>query len=180
MVDSTKTAGDAGTLNKTALDALRSANRVEFRHENGMSHILASAETGAPSRDPPAAGEGLRVPCQARIADYEMRGGVRAHPHKTQIDNYTALTGINYTQDEDGLWQTITRLLKVGDDITLLWERGSLTTRTMKAAGFHGDALYLLVKRGNKRFRFLLDTSCGVENEARMVRRVDRSAAANR
>ena len=90
--------------------------------------------------------------------------------YRDDLKGYTAFAWFSQAQYADCTWQTIASILKVGDELTLYWQRGGLSHQTMRDAGLHGDALYLRVRRGDKRLVFLIDTYCGQDNTARMVR----------
>jgi hypothetical protein len=78
-----------------------------------------------------------------------------------------------HTSRFDNSIQTIFSCLKVGDTIKLSWQRDAMTNGYMEKHDLHGDALYLIVNRGegknSKRLEFLVATSCCEDNSARMI-----------
>jgi hypothetical protein len=80
-------------------------------------------------------------------------------------------------------WQTVAHFLKAGDVITLAWSADGIANGYLRGAKvaqgnehgagmfLHGDTLRLKIKRGDKRFAFLIDVSCCPDNSARMIRR---------
>jgi len=164
-------AADSIALDKLARAALRQADRISFHHTDGTSLIRATKEHKPTERDPFAPREtDITVPCKARITDYDCGGCLGTDVYRDDLKGYTGFAWFSQAQYADCTWQTIASILKVGDELTLYWQRCGLSHQTMRDAGLHGDALYLRVRRGDKRLVFLIDTYCGQDNTARMVR----------
>lgn len=67
-------------------------------------------------------------------------------------------------------WQSITSLMREGDNLTLSWGADAATTLALRDAGFHGDVLRIRITRGDDvRFSFDLATSVCEANTARMI-----------
>ena len=174
MTDPKTCVGDADSvaLDKLALAALRKADRISFHHTDGKSVIRATKENKPSERDPFALRETvITVSCEARITDYDRGAGLGTEVYRgDDLKRYTAFGWLSHAQSADCTWQTTASILKTGDELTLYWQRGGLSTQGMREAGLHGDALYLRIRRGDKRLVFLIDTYCGHDNTVRMVR----------
>jgi hypothetical protein len=169
--DSTVSSTGTIVLDKMALAALRMADTISFHHTDGNSLIRATKEAKVTERNPFAARETfIAVPCNARISDYEREAGEGTETYGERLKNYTAFAWQSHAQSMDDPWQTIASSLQVGDELTLHWLRGGFSTVAMKSVNLHCDALYLRVRRGNKRLTFLVEFYCGEDNTARMVR----------
>ena len=171
MLDSTEGRADSIALDKVALAALRQAATISFHHTDGKSLIRATKEHQPNERDPFAPRETtITVPCDARISDHDRGPGLGTDASRDDLKRYAAFAWLNHAQSADCTWQTVASVLKVGDELTLHWQRGGLSTQAMRDVGLHGDALYLRVRRGDRRLTFLIDTYYGHDNTARMVR----------
>jgi len=94
--------------------------------------------------------------------------------------NHLACFEMFHTSRFNEEWMTIASFVKVGDEITLEWYRDAKSNgyceRTTVQSGpgcgmeLHGDALYLKIRRGDKRFSFLVSVSICPDNTARMIR----------
>ena len=158
-------------LDKMALAALRKADTISFHHADGKSLIRASKKHKPTGRDPFAPSETtVTVSCNAAITDYDRGGCWGTDAYRDDLKCYAAFAWYSHAQYADCTWQTIATVLRAGDELTLYWQRGGLTNQGMRDAGFHGDALYVRVRRADKRLTFLIDTYCGHDNTARMVR----------
>ena len=156
--------------------ALRKAETLSFHHhaKNNASFIRATKRyregewrQSSPFRTSEDAY--LEIPCAWRLTDY-TRGDENKIPYGS--DQFNAFEMIHAAQSERA-WSTTASLLRVGDKLTLLWERGGWTTEAMEKATphFFGDTLHLQVDRGDKRLCFHVRTSICEDNSARMVRR---------
>ena len=66
-------------------------------------------------------------------------------------------------------WQTIVKLLRVGDEITLVWVSAN-NNQYVTEAGLFNDELRMRVQRGKTRLTFNVDHSICADNTARMIR----------
>lgn len=98
---------------------------------------------------------------------------------KTIIIELTASNSITFKQFDafsmigscqfDNCYMSITKILKVGDELTLSWEKDYLTSNLLKDAGLHGDVLLLKITRENKSLTFNINQSITLNNSARMI-----------
>jgi hypothetical protein len=121
---------------------LRKCTDVTFRYDGKSSQIEAIICEGIPSV------EKTRhiIQVDSRVTTY-MGGKVSSAFEMLQACQHSPH------------WVTITKLLRAGDDLTLLWSADAWTTPSMKVAGFHGDTLDLRVERRGKIMTFRIDTS---------------------
>ena len=166
MPDSIDSIAATVVLDKMALAALRMANTVSFHHTDGKSTIRASKLLKTELNPFAPREASVTVPCNARISDYERGAKQGTEVYGEGLESYTAFAW----QSLDDPWQTIASSLKVGDELTLHWLRGGFSTVAMKSADLHCDALYLRIRRGNKRLTFLVEFYCGENTNRRMVR----------
>ena len=161
-------------LDAIQLQALRKADTVSFFHRpkpdatNETSYVSATKRAKPSGCDPFAHDVSIVIPCECRLTDYSD------YENKIAYDStaWNAFESIGSAQHE-AAWQTTASLLRVGDKLMLLWERGAFTTQHMKEATpkFFGDRLSLLVTRGEKQLTFHIDTRVCEDNSARMIRR---------
>ena len=175
MLDATSLEITIGlTLDAIKLQALRKADTVSFFHRpkpdatNETSYVSATKRAKPSGNDPFAHDVSIIIPCECRLTDYSD------YENKIAYDStaWNAFEMIHAAQSEDA-WQTTASLLRVGDKLTLMWERGAFTTAHMKEATpkFYGDRLQLRVTRGDKVLTFHVDTRVCEDNSARMIRR---------
>jgi hypothetical protein len=171
MLDAIETTG----LDAIQLQALRKADTVSFFHRpkpdatNETSYASATKRAKPSGSDPFARDVSIVIPCEWRLTDY-----TDGYENRIEYgsDAFNAFEMIHSAQHE-AAWQTTASLLRVGDKLTLLWERGAVTTQHMKEASpkFFGDRLSLLVTRGERQLTFHIDTRVCEDNSARMIRR---------
>lgn len=173
---------DQTTETKSGLDALqlaalRKASRVCFYHRpqpdatGETSYISAIKENKPSPADPFAPPETIiLIPCEWYLREYTGSDSSDRIPYNS--DQFHAFEWVSCAKSDE-CWQTTASLLRVGDKLTLRWERGGFTTQGMTEATprLYGDALRLQVRRGDKRLMFHIDTSIGENNSARMIRR---------
>jgi hypothetical protein len=172
MLDQTET--------KTGLDALqlaalRKADVVCFFHRlvpdatGETDYIDASKRAKQSATDPFSHETHVIIPCDYRLSDYG-RGDDKI-PYKSP-DKWHAFESVSSAQYSDE-WRTIASLLRVGDKLTLHWQRGAFTTESHANATphFYGDGLSLIVARGEKSLAFHVHMSVCENNTARMIRR---------
>lgn len=162
-------------LDATQVHALRKASRVCFYHRpkpdaSGETSYIAAIKEHKPNPlDPFAPRETcILIPCDWTLREYTR--GEDAIGYRS--DQFNAFEWV-YIAQYDEAWQTTASLLRTGDKLTLHWARGGFTTQAMENANphFFGDALYLVVQRGEKRLTFHVANSVCENNTARMIRR---------
>jgi hypothetical protein len=155
-------------LDAIQLAALRKATTVSFHNHAddrpntlGRSYIRASKAHDRTAADPFAPREtSIEMQCQATVHDYEK-------PNTWKPD-FEAFAWVSSARIEEA-WQTIASLLRVGDDLTLAWEAGALSSPFLVDKGLIGDRVRLVVQRGKTRLVFALDEQIG-ESRYRMVK----------
>jgi hypothetical protein len=172
---------DATTETKTGLDAiqlaaLRKADTVCFFHRHvpdttGETSYICATKKNKPSPiDPFAPHEtSVIIPVEYRLRDWTRE---QADKIPYNSEDWKAFEWIGSAQYHEE-WRTIVSLLRVGDKLTLHWQRGAWTNEAMQNATpkFYGDSLSLIVDRGDKVLHFHIDTSVCEDNTARMIRR---------
>lgn len=171
MLDATEKTG----LDAIQLAALRKADTVCFFHRavpdlTGETSYIGATKNHKPSASDPFAPRETHIviPCDFRLREY-TRGDDKIAYDAT---NWRAFESVMSAQfDEE--WRTVVSLLRVGDKLTLLWQRGAWTNESMKNATpqFFGDSLSLIVERAKATLQFHIDTSVCENNSARMVRK---------
>jgi hypothetical protein len=170
MLDQTETTG----LDAIQLAALRKANRVCFYHRatpdaTGLRSYIACIKTTDRTKLNPFEGETtLCFPVDYRLRDYTQ--GDDKIPYNG--DAWNAFEMIHSAQVAEE-WRTIVSLLRTGDKLTLMWDRGGWTTEAMQCASpkFYGDKLSLIVERAKATLHFHIDMHVGENNTARMIRK---------
>jgi hypothetical protein len=171
MLDATET--------KTGLDAiqvaaLRKGDTVCFFHRHvpdttgETSYICATKKHEANPIDPFGPREtSIIIPVEWRLRDYTR--GEKIPYDSADWKGFSWIGSARYHEE----WVTIASLLRVGDKLTLLWQRGGFTTEAQANATphFYGDSLSLLVERGERQLQFHIETSVSEDNTARMIRR---------
>ncbi len=158
-------------LTSLDLKALRQADTVSFHHHNGQSSIRASKRIRNPG------------PFDAPEKDYEFN--VYAEFYGKHVNGFSAETaacfamehGCNYSEE----WRTIVSFLKSGDVLSLVWsadagsnnylENSRVVEGHGKGERLYADRLYLGIKRGDKQFKFFLQSQICPDNTARMIKR---------
>lgn len=162
------------TLDAVQLAALRKADSVCFFHRpkpdttGETSYINAIKRAKQSAADPFSQDVCVQIVCEHRLTDYSDSDS--KIPYDSEAFN--AFEMIHSAQHENA-WQTTASLLRAGDKLMLIWERGAFTTQHMKEATpkFYGDRLSLLVTRGERQLTFHIDTRVCEDNSARMIRR---------
>ena len=163
-------------LDAIQLAALRKADKVCFFHRpkpdaTGETSYIDCGKRNHPNTSDPFARDETHViiPVDCRLREYTQ--GADKIPFAS--DAWNAFEWIGYAQSHDE-WRTIVALLRVGDKLTLHWQRGAWTTESMANASpaFYGDSLSLIVERAKATFHFHIDMSVCENNTARMIRKV--------
>ena len=154
------------TITKIEIAALRKADSVSFHNPpNGEAYICAIKRKEVTTANPFADDIRITVPCESRLRDYEGS-------FITSRATFTAFDMIHSAQGDDG-WQTIASLLRDGDALTLVWQRGAWSSPDLTDKGYVGDLLLLIVQRSDKRLTFAVGHYVGPRHSsARMVRNV--------
>jgi hypothetical protein len=161
-------------LDAIQLAALRKANRVCFYHRatpdaTGLRSYIAAIKTTDRTKLNPFEGEqSLCFAVDFRLREYTT--GDDKIPYNG--DAWEAFEMIHSAQATEE-WRTIVSLLRVGDKLTLLWQRGGWTTEAMQNASpkFYGDSLSLIVERAKATLQFHIDQQISENNTARMIRK---------
>ncbi len=154
-------------LDRLTLKALRTAKMVSFNH----TPTAASIRVTGPPTDNLSSVTRLEGPVTEISVDSLVRS--------CKGDNNAELMKVAYCHElmwvdcgETGMqWRTITTFLKPGDVLSLHWGRDYNTNLNMERHELHGDRLALHVKRGDKKFGFILNSQCSPNNTARMIKR---------
>jgi hypothetical protein len=155
-----------GLLYISDVQALRRAEAVVFHASDGIGLIDADLTDLAGNQPriytakeqqlfPDAADRDRRrrIDVAADIAGYD--GHRRWHDHR--LPGATALATVSGAQFDD-VWRSVAAFLRVGDIVRLHW-RADNNTDQLIARGLHRDELSILVRRGRRRWTFLLDVS---------------------
>lgn len=158
-------------LTKLDVAALRKADAICFDH-----NVRASASEDAPR------GNFIRAIKRAEPSERD--------PYATDVTHQIAVaSGVrSYADDDHGrtfvafhmihsalyspTWQTITGLLRSGDELTLAWVRKN-SNGYLDDAGLVRDELRLHVQRGTRELVFKVGESVTKDNSARLVRLAD-------
>lgn len=169
----------------TAADiaALKLADDVSMHHRDGRGYLRAHMRggyaeeprvyTAAQQRTFPQADGNDRsreMEADSDIAGYGDDDGLE---WSASIGNAKpAAFHMIHNSDHSLTWQTIVKLLRPGDEITLRWRAGN-NNGYLREAGLHADDLYLRVRRGDtaREMEFLIARSVCRDNSARMVKR---------
>ena len=152
-------------LSAMQLAALRKCSRICFTNHGKDGMIRAIKDVVATDADPFAAEGCNEIEVATLWDDY-------ASPH-VSFYGMEGFRGFEMLYNwEKSAWRTIAGLLKVGDELSLQWQRDAATTPALAAAGFHGDVVSLIVMRGGKRLFFALSTQVAPDNLARMITQV--------
>ena len=139
-------------LTKMDIKALRQADTIVFE----KNHIIGIKEL---KNDPFETERRYAVPVEYNIETYGRNIEVRNVFHM-----------INWAKG-DAVWQTISKMLKTGDEIILDWKIGWGDTDLLSKAGITEDALYLHIKRkGEVKYSFLVGTQTGRKEDGGMLR----------
>lgn len=166
----------SNVLDSTTIAALRKADDVVFRFsgagtEEAVSYIRAirRAPKATPTNPFPQEVE-VRIPCDSRITNYESE-------FPASKSAAEGLTGFALVYSYEATWTSLTKLLRPGDVLSLLWERGAYNTEATKACvpPMFGDRLSVRINRADKKghdtsLTFTVDQYFGPDNTARMIR----------
>jgi hypothetical protein len=169
----------------TAADiaALKRADDVSMHYYDGRGCLRAHLRggyaeeprvfTAAQQRTFPLAGGSDRtrdIEADTDIAGYGDDDGL--HWSASVGDAKPAAFHMIHDSDHSLTWQTIVKLLRPGDEITLRWRAGN-NNGYLREAGLHADDLHLRVRRGDtaREMEFLIARSVCQDNSARMVKR---------
>lgn len=173
MTTTTDTA--IATLTTDDVKALRKAESVVFRLHKGRYTIEAGIGKMLCDNRPYTDVERRLFPDLATGSSDRERV-LTVHGY---IDSYQ---GRRFTEDSKGFaminsahlvptWQTVARLLRAGDEITLHFLGDAHTTLALEEVGMHGDVVRLNVHRADgSTMTFEVAHSTGPDNTARMVR----------
>lgn len=162
-----------GILDPGDLQALRRADTVTVRAQDGLGSILATL----------TAPDGLRIYTTQQQRAFPDATGYQRHRHITldaeiagfdadrrwhhhTLPGAAATTIIDHAALND-VWQSIAAFLRVGDVLSLRFRADSVAD-PLAAHALHRDELYLLVRRGQKVWTLLLEVAVRPA-EARMV-----------
>jgi hypothetical protein len=170
-----KTTARTFGLDAIQLAALRKASDVCFYHRpkpdlsGESSYISANKRHRVDASNPFGGDASVIIPCEWSLREY-TRGDAKI-PFGSEAWNGFEMLHCAQSHDE---WITIASLLRVGDKLTLHWQRGGWTTESMENASpkFYGDSLSLHVERGDKRLAFHVAMQVCEDNTARMIRKV--------
>lgn len=165
------------------IKALRQANSwVLFYRPNGeegcvsglrIGHEVRLADDDAPVRLARIAKAGLwtRTYTGDHTIDFSrlIPAGI-----PSQVANYGPMptkeaVWVRTSSRFDAQLNTIIHLLRAGDRIGVYFI-GTNNAETHKAMGWVVDEVFLRIKRGDKTMEFMIDSYCGPDNTARMVR----------
>jgi len=153
-------------IDKTDLTALRKADSVCFDHnvrtsrgpERG-SYIRAIKRAPFDSTDPFEQDITHTIAVDSRAFTYD---------YASDHDNLTAF-GMLHSAQVTETWRTVVALLRVGDDVSLVWAAGN-SNGYLTEAGLHRDELRFIVKRGERTMTFHVMTDVCPNNSARMIK----------
>jgi hypothetical protein len=144
-------------LTKLDITALRSADDVRaFLHE-GNYYLRAYKRKPYGSTDPWAEDKAHQIACSGYTKNWAAE-----YASEPITSGYASLA----KWECDGIWQ----ILRAGDEITLCFNKGGITTDNHRNVGYVGDSLVIEVHRGEKVLHFLGDTYSGPDNTARICR----------
>jgi hypothetical protein len=175
IIEQTDSPTVATGIDALQLAALRKADKVCFFHRSkpdatGETSYIDCGKRHKPSPIDPFAPDETHViiPVDFRLREY-TRGDDKI---PFDCETWNAFEWIGYAQSHEE-WRTIVSLLRVGDKLTLFWQRGAWTTESMINASpaFYGDSLSLIVDRAKATLQFHIDMSVCENNSARMIRR---------
>lgn len=159
------------TLTAIDLKALKQADSVSFHHYKGESSIVARKQlkNAGPFDDRERKHEfNVHSVFQGKLSEEFI-----------EIDNVSCFESLHCSKYSEE-WQTIVAFLRIGDEITLHWyadgfkngyvEHAKMESGHCEGMKPHADALYFKIKRGEKRFSFLVAVSFCPDNTARMIR----------
>ena len=155
-------------LTSDDVKALRQADQVSFHFHQDQGSIVATKRV----KNPGPFGE------RERRHEFNVSSSFSGNKGSKPRQCFAMEHGASYSET----WQTIAQSLKAGDEVTLHWSADGERTGYLEgakvsqdntcAAGMelHADALYLQVRRGDKRLSFFLSVSICPDNTARMIR----------
>ena len=167
MLDTAKT----GALDVLQLAALRKADVVCFfhRHVPDATGETSYIDAGKRAKQNASAQDAhVIIPVPYRLREY-TQGDDKIPYNSEDWKGFESLSSAQWSEE----WKTIVSLLRVGDKLTLHWQRGAWTTESMANASpkFYGDSLSLIVERAKATLEFHVRMSVCENNTARMIRR---------
>ncbi len=169
-----------GKLTANDLKALRKADSVHFYYR-GSQVTNGAAESKACASKRIANPE----PFERSSIDWEFDLPAEHRGKGIKRDTLRASGGVSCAQFHEE-WRTVADLLKVGDELTAVWyancENNGYVDRAVigpasgsesnvgEGMGLHADCLFLLVKRGKKTMKFLIECRICPDNTARMLK----------
>lgn len=163
-----ETLADVG-LTVNDIKALKQADRISFHHVGGKAWICCTKEMRNVG------------PFDDRTRDYRIECVSTFNKNKPENPRCFAMV---YSSQWNEEWETIRVFLHKGDVLSLHWDRdgnrsgyvarSKITEKAEYGDGGYGmelhvDTLYLKIKRGEKKFSFLLEMSVCPDNSARMI-----------
>ena len=138
-------------ITKMDMKALRQADRIVFN----INKIIAIKEI---KNDPFVDEREYEIPAEYNVETYGKNIKIRKAFH-----------WIGWAKG-NAVWQTITKLLRAGDEITLNWCKGWGDNELLKNAGLTEDALYIHIRRkGQAKYSFLIGTQIVRKEDGGMI-----------
>jgi hypothetical protein len=173
---------ERGLLYISDLQALRRADSVVFHltgdgtayidaHLSTVTHPEPRIFTATEQRlfpDIDGSDRRRRIPVTAGIVGFDDK----RRWHEQGLPDATASAMIHVAR-LDELWRSIAAFLRVGDVVSLHWW-ASNNNGYITQAGLHRDELRLVIRRGRRRWAFLVKVELCPDNTARMIRRTSR------
>jgi hypothetical protein len=140
-------------LTKEQIVALRKADSVSFRSQKNNNISIDAVR-------------------QIRKNGKLVREDDYTIPVTTNLNEHFECFSMIHASQLDPNWLSITSTLRVGDKLSLVWNRGGHTTQHLESAGFAGDSLELQIKRKDSiKYQFIIAVEVGKANStSRMIR----------
>lgn len=172
------TATETATLTTDDITALREADTITFHHGPENTRYVATC-IRAHIRGGYADAPRIWTAREQRLFDAPGRGVDTDRertimPARSTVRGYgqtigDAVVAYHYMGGSRDTWRTITKLLRKGDSLWVEWVADN-NNENIESVNFHCDQLYLHVTRGDADMAFLVATSVGPHNTARMIR----------
>jgi hypothetical protein len=152
------------SITKTDIAAIRSADTLCVHLNKTNSTGLIRLIKGRDRAKPFSEDQEYVLPCSVELHGYN---------HRTAIENGAQCFAHVYLfHSQHTPVSCIMNTLRAGDEVTFVFYPDAHSNGYLAKAGLHGDALYMHVRRGDKRYEWNLQTSTCPENSARMCRGV--------
>lgn len=162
-------------LTKLDIARLRGADTVSFHHMDGASFIRATKNATATVADPFARELMFDVACGWDFHNYgdysrDACGNVSKEPRpdggSTGRLTFKAFEMI-HGACRNGIWQTMAREMREGDELVLSWERGGMSSPALAEVGLAGDRLLLCISPAKgKGSTFIVDVAVRPANDS--------------